>query len=144
MSHPDGKKAQTLTALGEEERASLIEDICNNVHKDFADANTTIVGPWPDRIEEKLNELSTLRATVSEFENAVEHTSAWMYDLVSTTLHALISHVEGVATALTMRLLDIDVHRRKWTLNIQGVNDALPTDFAACQGYDSKMTPPSW
>ena len=157
MSRRDGKKSQSQTTLGEEERASLIEDIWNNVRKDFADAIDTIVGPRLDRIEEKLNELSTLRATVSELENAVEHTSARMDDLVSTTLPALTAHVEGVATALTIRLLDMDVHRRKWTLNIQGVkgqageeeditrqscvklardqlgvNDALPTDFAAC------------
>ena len=80
-----------------------------------------------------------------------------MEDLVSTMLPALTAHVEGMANALTMRLLDMDVHRRKWTLNIQGikgqageeeditqqscvklardqlgVNDALPMDFAAC------------
>ena len=76
MSRRDGKKSQSQTTLGEAERASLIEDICNNVRNDFADAIATIVGPRLDRIEEKLNELSTLRATVSELENAVEHTSA--------------------------------------------------------------------
>ena len=76
MSRRDGKKSQSQTTLGEAERASLIEDICDNVRNDFANAIATIVGPRLDWIEEKLNELSTLRATVSELENAVEHTSA--------------------------------------------------------------------
>ena len=34
---------------------------------------------------------------------------------------ALASHLEKVATALALQTLDLDVHRRKWSLTIQGV-----------------------
>ena len=38
-----------------------------------------------------------------------------------TQMPALTSHAEKVATALALQTLDLDVHRRKWSLTIQGI-----------------------
>ena len=86
-----------------------------------------------------------------------------MDDLEKVTIPALASHVEQVASALALQTLDIDVHRRKWSLTMQGlkgvadeddaddcracvqlgqqhldIEDATETDFAACQRLSRK------
>ena len=86
-----------------------------------------------------------------------------MDDLEKVTIPALASHVEQVASALALQTLDIDVHRRKWSLTVQGlkgvadeddaddhracvqlahqhldIEDATEADFAACQGLSHK------
>ena len=163
MSRRDGKKSQSQTTLGEEERASLIEDICNNVRKDFADAIDTIVGPRLDRIEEKLNELSTLRATVSELEKC-----SWTYKCTNGRWSAqrylpwlpmsrgwlppsryvclTWMSTAGSGPWKGQAGEEEDITRQscvKLARDQLGVNDALPTDFAAChrlrQQYDASI-----
>ena len=73
------------------------------------------------RFETQLNKLSTLHDKCQEVEDAINFTSHKLDDLCDTQMPALASHVEKVATALALQTLDLDVHRRKWSLTIQGV-----------------------
>ena len=47
-----------------------------------------------------------------------------MDTVVSDTLPAITDHISSIATALAMRQMDLEVHRRKWALVIQGVEGA--------------------
>ena len=83
--------------------------------------------------------------------------------LLKVTIPALAKHFEDVTSALVMRQLDQDVHRRKWSLTIQGLpgeakedegdtrracidfakahlglTDASERDFAACHRLNQR------
>ena len=114
-------------------------------------------------LEQQLAQMNDLVTKVSAVETAVQFTSKRMDDLEKVTLPALASHVEQVASALALQTLDIDVHRRKWSLTVQGlkgdpdeddvdtrracvrlarqhldIEDAAETDFAACHRLSRK------
>ena len=61
---------------------------------------------------------------------AVQFTSKRMDDLEKVTLTALACHMEQVASALALQTLDIDVHRRKWSLTVQGLEGDADEDDA--------------
>ena len=52
---------------------------------------------------------------------AIDYTSQRLYDMYRVSLPALSRQVEQVAVNLALQTLDIDVHRHKWTLTIQGL-----------------------
>ena len=114
-------------------------------------------------LEQQLAQMNDLVTKVSAVETAVQFTSKRMDDLEKVTLPALASHVEQVASALALQTLDIDVHRRKWSLTVQGlkgdpdeddvdtrracvrlarqhldIEDAAEADFAACHRLSGK------
>ena len=73
------------------------------------------------RFETQLNKLSTLHDKCQEVEDAINFTSHKLDDLCDTQMPALASHVKKVATTLALQTLDLDVHRRKRSLTIQGI-----------------------
>ena len=75
-------------------------------------------------LETQLNKLSTLHNTCQDIEDSINFTSHKVDDLCDTQMPALASHIKKVATALALRTLDLDVHRRKWSLTIQGIKGA--------------------
>ena len=72
-------------------------------------------------IDAQLKHTLAIKETVEAVEKAVDYTSSRLDDIYKVSLPALTKHVEQVAVGLAMQTLDLDVHRRKWTLTIQGL-----------------------
>ena len=81
-------------------------------------------------------------------EEAINFNNKRLDDICQSSLPALTSHVEKVATSLALQTLDMDVHRRKWSLTMQGVKgsvgeagaaNATETDFSACHRFSQKQ-----
>ena len=77
-----------------------------------------------DRVEKEIHVISAIKTQVSEMGESLEFLSRRLDDVSNTTLQTLATHVERVATALALQTLDIDVHRRKWSITIQGLKGA--------------------
>ena len=116
-----------------------------------------------DRVEHQIQVMSALKTKIADVETSVEFVSRRLDDVYSASLPKLATHVEQVATALALQTLNIDVHRRKWSLTVQGLKgpadeddtdtrsacvklarehldivDATTSDFAACHRLSRK------
>ena len=116
-----------------------------------------------DRVEYQIQVMSALKTKIADVETSVEFVSRRLDDVYSASLPKLATHVEQVATALALQTLNIDVHRRKWSLTVQGLKgpadeddtdtrsacvklarehldvvDATTSDFAACHRLSRK------
>ena len=101
--------------------------------------------------------LCDFKAKIDDVENAISNTSQRLDDLYKHSLPKIQQHIQDVATGFALQTLDLDVHRRKWSLTVQGlkgeenededktwdicvklakecldVKDSSPMDFAAC------------
>ena len=99
--------------IREEVKKSIKEEIKSVLKEEFGDHLS--------HIERELTKLTTVYDKVQDVEAAINFNSQRLDDICQTSLPALASHVEKVATALALQTLDIDVHRRKWSLAIHGV-----------------------
>ena len=133
------------------------------IKADIEEVFKTLLGDRLERIEARLDELAQLKQVVTDLRKSAEDTSERMEDLLKVTIPALAKHFEDVTSALVMRQLDQDVHRRKWSLTIQGlpgdakedegdtrracvdfakahlgVPDASERDFAACHRLNQR------
>ena len=79
-------------------------------------------------IDAQLKHTLAIKETVEAVEKAVDYTSSRLDDIYKASLPALTKHVEQVAVGLAMQTLDLDVHRRKWTLTIQGLKGPADED----------------
>ena len=86
------------------------------------------LGDRLDRMEQQLAMVTDLQAQMTGLESSLQFASKRVDDLCKTSLPALAAHVERVSTALAMQTLDIDVHRRKWALTLQGLKGAAKED----------------
>ena len=66
----------------------------------------------------KIESLATFKEDVKK---SVDFTHTRIDDIYEQTIPVINHHISTIASALTQRLLDLDVHRRKWSLNIQGI-----------------------
>lgn len=139
-------------------RQTIRDEVKSCIRDEIGALNTRL-----QNIEQQVTLVAELKKTVAEVEGAVSFASQRIDDLYTRSLPALARHVEEVTTALAMQTLDLDVHRRKWTLTIQGlsgvadededvtrtscvnlakdhllVEDAAVTDFAACHRLGRK------
>lgn len=85
-------------------------------------------------IQQTLNEIKELRLRldgtvnkVDSIEKSVEDCSARMEHTLTTIIPALAEHVSKIAASLAWQTLDIDLHRRKWSLILQGISN-LPNE----------------
>ena len=99
--------------IREEVKKSIKEEIKSVLKEEFGDRLSNI--------ERQLTKLTTVYYKVQEVEAATNFNSQPLDDICQTSLPALASQVEKVATALALQTLDIDVHHRKWSLAIHGV-----------------------
>ena len=108
-------------------------------------------------IDVQLQQALAIKDTVVAVEKALDHTSQRIDDIYRVSFPALSRQVEQAAVGLALQTLDLDVHRRKWALTIQGlkgeekedekvtrslcvdlakqhlgVSDAAGSDLAAC------------
>ena len=141
----------------------FMDEIKNAVRQQTESSIKDLVTDPMARLEQQLSQMNDLVAKVSAMETAVQFTSKRVDDLEKVTLPALACHVEQVASALALQTLDIDVHRRKWSLTVQGlegdadeddadthracvqlarqhmdIEDATVSDFAACHRLSRK------
>ena len=147
----------------EDIKEALLPSIRSAIKADIEEVFKTLLGDRLERIEARLDELAQLKQVVTDLRKSAEDTSERMEDLLKVTIPALAKHFEDVTSALVMRQLDQDVHRRKWSLTIQGlpgdakedegdtrracvdfakahlgVPDASERDFAACHRLNQR------
>lgn len=83
------------------------------------------------KLEENFNKAVEVQESVTTLQNSLQFHSDQLDDLAKVAIPALTSHFEKVATALAMQTLEIDVHRRKWSLIVHGIKGAAREDEAA-------------
>ena len=98
-----------------------VDDLRLIIREELNEAIKSKVEPRLDRLEESIKQIVELRSTVTAMEESMNYTTSRLDDLHKDTLPALAKHVESIATALAFQTLDLDVHRRKWSLTIQGL-----------------------
>ena len=143
----------SITDLTINDLRRLIREEVKSTIKDEVDTLSARLG----NIEQQMQILMDLKATVNAVETSITHTSERIDDIFQNSLPTLARHIKEVATGLALQTMDLDVHRRKWTLTIhglkgeagedeevtrdacvklaqdhRGIPDAASTDFAAC------------
>ena len=147
------KRQPSVTDLTVEELRRLIRgEVQSSIKDELSDLNSRL-----ENIEAEMKSLSEFKATISAVEKAISHTSQRMDDFYRHTIPAIAQHIRDVATGLALQTLDLDVHRRKWSLTVQGlkgeeeededdtraacvnlaqqhlgITDAATTDFSSC------------
>ena len=114
----------------EDIKEALLPAIRCAIKADMEEVIKSTLGDRLDRIEARLGDLTQLQQVVTDLRKATADTSERMDDLLKVTIPALTRHFEDVTSALVMRQLDQDMHRRKWSLTIQG----LPGDAKEDEG----------
>ena len=66
-------------------------------------------------------EIKELKETSHELEKSVIDTSDKMEAMLNNTYPNLKAEINNIAEALALQTLDIEVHRRKWNLVVQGI-----------------------
>ena len=141
-----------ITDLSQNELRRLIQEEVKATIKDEVDALSSRLG----NIEQQMKLLADLKATVDAVETSITYTSGRIDDLCKNSWPILARHIQEVTTGLALQTMDLDVHRRKWSLTIHGlkgeagedevtrdasvklakdhlgISDAATTDFAAC------------
>lgn len=92
-----------------------------------------------DKIEQNLSCLSELATKVDTIEASVQFVTDQVEDINATILPNVSKHTADVACALSMYMLDIDVHRRKWSLLIHGVKGQTGEDEAQTRQAVTKL-----
>ena len=62
-----------------------------------------------------------MESKIVEIETSLTDTGARLDDVVNKSLPSIADHILKISTALNQRILDMDVHARKWHLTIQGL-----------------------
>ena len=106
----------------------LQEDLKALVHRELKVVVREELGDRLDRMEQQLAKVSDLQVQMAGLESSIQFASKRIDDLYSTSLSALAAHVERATSALALQTLDIDVHRRKWALTVQGLKGAAKED----------------
>ena len=113
--------------------------------------------PLCDKIDSAISKLEALNSKYSDIEKGLTDCAAKIEKTLSDFLPLLSDKVAETATLLSMRMIEMDCHRRKWSLIIQGmkggpyekshettqkcielakshlnIKEASPSDFAAC------------
>lgn len=91
------------------------------MREELANVIANELGPRLIRVEEQLAQVVGLKDRVVELEKAAQHSADVHEELIQTTMPSLNTHIENVATTLTLRTIDMELHRRKWGLIVQGV-----------------------
>lgn len=73
------------------------------------------------KVESQLGTVQELGQKVPDIEAAVQDMSDKLEDLKRDLMPKLSAHTENIAAALTLRQLDLEVHRRKWNLTVHGL-----------------------
>ena len=132
----------------EDIKEALLPSIRSAIKADMEEVINSTLGDRLDQIEGRLGDLTQLPQVVTDLRKATADTSARMDDLLKVTVPALTKHFENVTSALVMRQLDQDVHRRKCSLTIQGLPGDAKEDEGdtrrACVEFAKKTSGSRW
>ena len=153
---------QTSQTTGASENDSSISTLIRDeIRKEIRHAFKTEIKQELKSIKRCVKSVQSKIESLSSFKEDVKKTVDFAHtrvnDVYEQAIPVINAHMSTIATALTQRILDLDVHRRKWSLNIQGIKglagededmtrtkvvefarnklgitDAEPSDYAAC------------
>ena len=149
--------------IREELKSQISDEMRDLIRDEMKSIIREEVGSRLDALEREINVISDLQRTLGGVEKSLDFTSRRIDDMYATTFPAITRHIESIATGLAMQTLDLDVHRRKWGLTIQGLKgpseekesdtreacvslarshlqlpNAAVTDFSACHRLSTK------
>ena len=120
-----------------------MEELRKVIQEEVRGVMATEFTPQLNRIEEDIKAISALQTQIADVEKALEHTSRRIDDIYTHAMPNLASHVSAIANALSLRLFDIDVHRRKWSLTLQGLpgsaNESEDTTRTKCANLATQV-----
>ena len=73
------------------------------------------------KLESQVATMSGLTEKMESLEQSVQYVSDAYDHFKVDTIPALMAYIEAITTGLARHILDMDVHRRKWSLIIQGL-----------------------
>lgn len=142
--------------IGEEVRKAVKDELSES-HQKLEDLSQRL-----SRLEDNLAKTQEVQKAVEGLQESMQFQSDRLEGLATASIPALASHMEKVTSALALQTLDMDMHRRKWSLIIQGLKgnpkedendtrqkvvdlargklelgDSSPGDFAACHRLKS-------
>ena len=117
-----------MTSISDMSREDLLTMIRNTVRDEIQAVVKQEVSDRLDRFEQQLTQLSALQQQMGDVTASIDFTSKKLEGLKSSSLPALYSHVGRIAEVLAMQTLDLDMHRRKWSLTINGTKRASGED----------------
>ena len=117
-----------MTSISNMSREDLLTMIWNTVRDEIQAVVKQEVGNRLDSFEQQLTQFSALQQQMGDVTASIDFTSKKLEDLKSSSLPALYNHVERIAEALAMQTLDVDMHRWKWSLTINGIKGASGED----------------
>ena len=143
-------RAGSISDMSQDDLRKLIRDEVSSIIKEE-------VGDRLSRLEDEVAKLTAIPQKVSALEVSADAINVRIDELYTTAIPAINGHIEKIANALALQTLDIDMHRRKWSITIQGlagpanedesttrdacvrlarthlgITDAAANDFAAC------------
>ena len=124
--------------IKEELKAHVSDEMRDVIRTEMKAVIRDEVGSRLDALEREINVISDLSRTLEGVEKSLDFTSRRIDDLYSTALPAITSHIETIATGLAMQTLDLDMHRRKWGLTIQGLKG--PAEEKECDTREACVT----
>ena len=111
---PPPTRSQNVSTMSVDDLRTIIREEVESAITDKVEARLT-------RMEEQIRDLAQIRTTMTSLEQSMTFTSQRLDDLHKVTLPALASHVEEAISSLALRIMDTDVHSRKWGLSIHGM-----------------------
>ena len=107
---------------------ATISELTIIIRQAVKDANREEVSDRLDKLEHKVSELTTMKSTlrdhgnqIKDLEKSLEFSSQEIKEKINEKLiPALDKKFSDLSTKICMNLLNIDVHRRKWSLIING------------------------
>ena len=110
-----------MTSITDMTRDDLLKMIRNTVRDELQAVIKQEVSDRLDRFEQPLSQLSALQKEMGDVSASLEFTSKQLEDLKSSSLPVVYNHVKCITSAQAFQTLDIDIHRRKWSLTINGL-----------------------
>ena len=105
----EGVDTLTIGAL----RELIHEEVTSSVHEEMNPVKVKLIA-----IEKKIE---NIHKNQDELKESLEFAHNRIDDFYGVTVPKINEHIGDIAISLTKRILDLDVHRRKWSLNIQGL-----------------------
>ena len=118
------KRQPTVADLTQDELRKMIRDEVTIICDEMKASLNTEVAELKERlgtIDVQLQQALAIKDTVVAVEKALDHTSQRIDDIYRVSFPALSRQVEQAAVGFALQTLDLDVHRRKWALTIQGL-----------------------
>ena len=86
------------------------------------------ISPKLDKLEQKINEIAILHKSVDECETrlneqekSITYNGNQLKDLLDVTIPTLEKNFKELCQTICTKILDVDVHRHKWSLVISGL-----------------------